>query len=135
MTTGNDAAAPFFDVPLDLSHAGTIAARIRRIVYNRVEIDGKRLDALADLSDRLVDLLLPYRLRDENLNEHEAAPMVEEAAVLGRALVEVVEQSHVANDRLGQCVRNLFECLGKGREGAEISLRAGENPRSLQRPA
>lgn len=59
MTTGNDAAAPFFDVPLDLSRAGTIAARIRRIVYNRVEIDGKRLDALADLSDRLVDLLLP----------------------------------------------------------------------------
>lgn len=61
--------------------------------------------------------------------------MVEEAAVLGRALVDVFEQSHVADDRLGQCVRNLFECLGWGREGAEISLRAGENPRSLQRPA
>jgi hypothetical protein len=40
----------------------------------------------------------------------------------------------LGHDRLGQCVRNFFECLELGREGAAISLRAGENPRSMQRP-
>ena len=42
--------------------------------------------------------------------------------------------AHVTSDRLGQLVRNYFECLELGAEGAEISLRAGEDPRSLQRP-
>jgi hypothetical protein len=28
----------------------------------------------------------------------------------------------------------LFECLAHGEEGAIVSLRVGENPRSLQRP-
>jgi hypothetical protein len=44
------------------------------------------------------------------------------------------ERDGIADDRLGQAVRNLFECLELGEEGAEISLRAGENPDSALRP-
>ena len=36
-------------------------------------------------------------------------------------------------DKLGQCVRNLFECLGLPNEGRRVSLVCGENPDSLMR--
>ena len=36
-------------------------------------------------------------------------------------------------DRLGQCVRNLFECLGLPNEGRRVSLACGENPDSIMR--
>jgi hypothetical protein len=58
----------------------------------------------------------------------------DEAAQLGRRLVECIEADEVGSDRVGQCVRNLFECLALGQEGAALSLRAGEDPNSLQRP-
>ena len=45
-----------------------------------------------------------------------------------------IEKNKLGGDRLGQAVRNLFECLALGEEGAAISLRAGENPRSTLRP-
>ena len=54
--------------------------------------------------------------------------------MLGRLLVDHIERDQLGHDRLGQGIRNLFECLELGREGAVISLRAGEDPRSFQRP-
>ena len=48
--------------------------------------------------------------------------------------MDEIEKAGAGADRLGQQVRNLFECLELGEEGAAISLRAGENPRSLLRP-
>jgi hypothetical protein len=53
---------------------------------------------------------------------------------MARELVALLEPTRLKGDRLGQLIRNLFECLELGKEGAEISLRAGENPNSLQRP-
>ena len=61
-------------------------------------------------------------------------PVRDQAAVLGRKLVDQIEREKAGHDRLGQCVRNLFECLELGQEGAVISLRAGEDPKSFQRP-
>ena len=49
-------------------------------------------------------------------------------------LVDEIERHALGEDRLGECIRNLFECLELGAEGAVLSLRAGENPDSLQRP-
>jgi hypothetical protein len=49
-------------------------------------------------------------------------------------VVDDIEKSGVGYDRLGQAVRNLFECLSMGEEGSRISLRAGENPGSTMRP-
>ncbi len=52
----------------------------------------------------------------------------------GEFLVDELEARGWKDDRLGQTVRNLFECLERGAEGAALSLRAGEDPRSPLRP-
>ena len=67
-------------------------------------------------------------------SDDETREVVEESAVIARQIVDEIEQLQVGEDRLGQLIRNLFECMGLGKEGAEISLRAGENPGSLLRP-
>jgi len=120
--------AAHFDLPLDLPHAATISARIVR----RLEADPN--PAALATAHRLVRLLLPYHETGENPAADEAALVVERAARLGRALVDAVERAGVGHDRLGQAIRNLFECLSMGEEGAAISLRAGEDPRSGLRP-
>ena len=53
---------------------------------------------------------------------------------MGRLIVDDIERLGVGDDRIGQAVRNFFECLELGEEGARISLRAGENPKSALRP-
>jgi hypothetical protein len=115
---------PHFRIPLNLPHAATIAVRIR-----------VHLQGVADVrSESLVDLLAPMRDLDGNPPPPEAERIVALAAGLARDVVAEVERKKAGHDRLGQAVRNLFECLGLGEEGAAISLRAGENPDSLLRP-
>ncbi len=117
-------APAFFRLPLNLPHAATVAARIR---YHR--------QGAADEATRLLVLLLdPYREQEDNPAPDEAKRIADEAAVLGRRIVDELEAAKVGHDRLGQAVRNLFECLALGEEGAAISLRAGENPKSSLRP-
>ena len=53
-----------------------------------------------------------------------------QAAALARALVAAILATPVRGDRLGQHVRNLFECLGLAEEGARQSLLCGERPDS-----
>jgi hypothetical protein len=114
----------FFKLPLNLPHAATIAARIR---YHR--------QGAADEATRLlVHLLDPYREREDNPAPEEAQRIAAEAAVLARRIVDEIEAAKAGHDRLGQAVRNFFECLSLGEEGAAISLRAGENPNSSLRP-
>ncbi len=113
-----------FRLRLNLPHAATLAARIRYHLRG----------AAADLSGRLVALLDPWREAESNPPPEEAGRVVREAAALAREIVDVVEQAKLGHDRLGQAVRNLFEVLELGEEGAAISLRAGENPDSVLRP-
>ena len=91
-------------------------------------------DALNLIASKLDALLAPYVDHDDNPPAPIAARVRNEAASLGRKLVDEIERAKAGHDRLGQCVRNLFECLELGREGAAISLRAGEDPKSFQRP-
>lgn len=116
--------APHFQVALDLPHAATVAQRIRR--HGQAWSD--------DTTLRLAELLAPYRDADGNPAGAEAIRVVAEAAALARQVVDEVETGGGASDRLGQAIRNLFECLELGEEGASISLRAGESPTSLLRP-
>jgi hypothetical protein len=95
---------------------------------------GVEADAAMDTLERLSNLLFRYSANDENPAGEEAVSVRDEAAILGRQLVDDLEATGVKLDRLGQYVRNFFECLELGAEGAQISLRAGENPNSLQRP-
>lgn len=64
----------------------------------------------------------------------EATAAAGSAARVARRLVDEIERAAYRDDRLGQCVRNLFECLGLAEEGAELSLRCGERPDSPLRP-
>ncbi len=124
---------PFFQVALNLPHAGRIARRI--LAQLPAEgAPGEDAAAARHLVAGLVKLLGPCVDMDENPPGELALQVRDRAAALGRRLVEHVGRGGFGHDRLGQCVRNLFECLELGREGAEISLLAGEDPRSLQRP-
>ena len=123
-------SSPFFDVKLNLPHAGRISRRLLTILHG----DGHDHTDAATTIVQLVDLLDPYYESDENPRPDKAARVRLQAAELGRVFVDQVEVERLGHDRLGQCVRNLFECLELGREGAAISLRAGEEPGSMQRP-
>jgi hypothetical protein len=79
-------------------------------------------------------LLQPWRDHEDNGPDETAEKARQSAAALGRLIVDDIEKSGVGTDRLGQAVRNLFECLAMGEEGARIALRAGENPNSTMRP-
>ena len=124
--------AAHFDIPLDLPHAARIADRILIIVQRHAEEKGVSAEEAVDAAERLWSLLFRYSGEDDN--PAGAMEIRDEAAKIGRQIVDGVVAANITSDRLGQLVRNLFECLELGEEGAEISLRAGENPNSLQRP-
>jgi hypothetical protein len=119
-------AVPHFRLPVNIPHAAQVAVRVRYHLHGMCVAE--------ELTARLVDLLDPWRHEQDNPAPEEAARVVGEAARLGREIVAEVERLRAGHDRVGQAIRNLFECLGLGEEGAEISLRAGENPDSLLRP-
>ncbi len=120
---------PHFRIPLNLPHAGTVSLRIEH------HLGARTTDAAAlGKARELVLLLLPYRLSEDNPAGEDGARVVESAARLGREVVAEIERLGAGHDRLGQAVRNLFECLQLGEEGAVISLRAGEDPKSALRP-
>ena len=121
--------SPVFDLPLNLPHAATIAHRILHHMRGR----GAPKEALERLGVLLV-LLEPWRDQEENGPSEPAEQARMSAAAAARIVVDDIEKSGVGYDRLGQAVRNLFECLGMGEEGARLSLRAGEDPRSTMRP-
>ena len=122
---------PHYKIPLNLPHAGRIAERILTLL-DREGLPGPEAEKTAE---RLAALLEPYFRSEENPRPDLARRVCNEAAALGRQLVDHIERNQLGHDRLGQCIRNLFECLELGREGTVISLRAGENPNSFQRPA
>lgn len=124
----------FFDLPLDLPHAGTIALRIAQRLGQRADELGIEASRSRTLALELVELLVPYRLEGENPEAEEANEARDRAIELGRRLVDEIEAEALQEDRIGQSVRNLFETLEAGEEGAEIALRAGENPDSPMRP-
>lgn len=122
-----------FDVIRNLPHAATIARRIEaRLVATKVAARPDADDLVTAVGE-LRECLDTYDGGDDP-PEEEGAAAAEEAAVLARRVVDEIEKLEAGEDRLGQSVRNLFECLGMGEEGAGISLRAGEDPGSLMRP-
>ncbi len=127
-------STPFFQVALNLPHAGRIARRILLLVAELPRTKNVSHDGVVAAVTKLEGLLAPYLEMEDNPPALIAARVRQEAATMGRKLVDEIETAGVGHDRLGQCVRNLFECLELGREGAAISLRAGEDPKSFQRP-
>lgn len=125
---------PFFQVALNLPHAGRVALRIAHHLPPAVKNGGSATERARATAEELVALLSPFLDLGENPPRTAAFQARDRAAALGRTLVDQIEEGRMGHDRLGQCIRNLFECLELGREGAIISLRAGEDPKSFQRP-
>ena len=117
---------------MDLPHAGRIADRIATLIERHAEDLGLDVPEVIDRAEKLSAYLFRHASGDDN--PPDAIAIRDEAATMARELVALVEPTRLKGDRLGQLIRNLFECLELGKEGAEISLRAGENPNSLQRP-
>jgi len=115
---------------VNLPHAHTVLGRIVRSlsIQQSPHYDETPLpDLLAEL-DRLL------RSYWEDPPPEEALAAADATAEVARRMVEEIETVGYRGDRLGQCVRNLFECLGLAEEGAELSLRCGERPDSPLRP-
>jgi len=117
-------------VHMNLPHARTVVQRIGRTL-EALDAFGESGDGHAErLGDCLSALEGELRPHDEDPPMAEALAAGDRAAVLARALVEAILSVNVRSDRLGQHVRNLFECLGLREEGAELSLLCGERPDS-----
>jgi hypothetical protein len=117
-------------VRINLPHARTIAARIGRTLEALGAFaeggDGGAL-ALHAAFDALGQSLRAF---DEDPPAEEALASADAAAQKARVLVDEILETPARSDRLGQHVRNLFECLGLTEEGATLSLLCGERPDS-----
>ena len=117
-------------VRINLPHARTIAARIGRTLEALGAFgeggDGGAL-ALHGTFDALQQGLRAF---DEDPPPEEALAAADAAAQKARVLVDTILETPARSDRLGQHVRNLFECLGLVEEGATLSLLCGERPDS-----
>jgi hypothetical protein len=116
-------------VHINLPHARTIVQRLGRslIAHGAFPEEGEAGGPLHDALSRLEAGLRDF---DEDPMAEIALPAADEAAREARGLVDALLETTVRGDRLGQNVRNLFECLGLPEEGAAQSLRCGERPDS-----
>lgn len=115
---------------INLPHAQTVLGRIERSLV-ALSAPGPVPPALLEILENLDRLLRTY-VHDPP--EEEAVSVADSAAAEARRMVEGIIGSGLRGDRLGQCVRNFFECLGLASEGAELSLACGERPDSPLRP-
>ena len=119
-------------VHINLPHSRTVLARIGRMLeflgaMREEAAGGPALQAAFQALESAAD---PY---DEDPPEAKAVAAADALAERARALVAALLATPVRSDRLGQHVRNLFECLGLAEEGAELSLQCGEKPDSKMR--
>jgi hypothetical protein len=117
-------------VRVNLPHARTVLQRIGRTLEALGAFGESGDGHAASLLQAFETLERELRGFDEDPPAEEALRAADAAAERARALVEAILASPARSDRLGQHVRNLFECLGLAEEGAELSLRCGERPDS-----
>jgi hypothetical protein len=123
----------YFKVPVNLPHAATIVNRIELRLESGQLFQNPDAQDLIQLVESLQERVGKYEGKNDPPDE-EAAAVIQEASEIGREIVNEIERLNIGEDKLGQLIRNFFECLGLGEEGASISLRAGEDPHSLMRP-
>ena len=120
-------------VRVNLPHARTILTRIGRTLEALGPFGDAARDGGTVLHEAFDALERELRLFDEDPVAVEALATADRAAALGRTLVDTILETPARSDRLGQHVRNLFECLGLFEEGATLSLQCGERPDSPMR--
>jgi hypothetical protein len=117
-------------VRINLPHARTIVARIGRSLEALGAFGEAGNGGAIALHDAFEALERQAQLFDEDPPEKEALIAADALAVRGRALVDAIVGTNARSDRLGQFLRNFFECLGLPEEGAELALQCGERPDS-----
>ena len=113
-------------VGINLPHARTIVQRIARTLDALGGFGHESNGQAQALSGALADLDGTLRPFDTDPPADEALRAADAAADKGRFLVAVILASACRSDRLGQHVRNFFECLGLNEEGADLALKCGE---------
>lgn len=116
---------------INLPHARTIVGRLMYYVAQRPEVASAGEVDLRDMLDEMERELAKY---DSDPPEPEAVATARRIGEAASVLTDEIVRSGCRGDRLGQCVRNLFECLGYPEEGARRSLECGERPDSPLRP-
>ena len=116
---------------INLPHALTIVARLRYYLEYKKEPTPVEETEVCELLDAVDEVLRPFPFDPPPAQAIAAALAAAESA---RRLAAEMAHAGYVSDRLGQCVRNLFECLGLPEEGAALSLKCGERPDSLLRP-
>jgi len=115
---------------INLPHALTIVGRLIYYLAQKDQAEPGKVD-VRDLLDEMERDLSPYTI-DPPIAEALAAAI--DLGEKARAVADQIVLAGHRGDRLGQCVRNLFECLGYAEEGAQRSLECGERPESPLRP-
>ncbi len=116
---------------LNLPHALTIVGRLALYLEPRREPVPIEETQVREHIEALYEILGPY---SEDPPADVALRVAAQAAERARLLAEEIARAGYTSDRIGQCVRNLFECLGLPAEGAALSLTCGERPDSPLRP-
>jgi len=117
-------------VRINLPHARTIVARIGHSLEALGAFGEAGNGGAMALHDAFETLARQAQVFDEDPPEKEAIVAADALAAHGRALVAAIVETTARGDRLGQLVRNFFECLGLAEEGAQLALRCGERPDS-----
>jgi len=120
-------------VRINLPHSRTVVQRIGRSLEALGAFAEGQNGGAAPLHAALGELEAAVREFDEDPPAEEAIRAADAAAAKARVLVTRLLETSCRGDRLGQHVRNLFECLGLPEEGAELSLKCGERPDSPMR--
>jgi len=116
---------------LNLPHALTIVGRLALYLEPRRKPVPVEETQVREHLEALYEILGPHA---EDPPADIALRVAGQAAERARLLAEEIVRAGYTSDRIGQCVRNLFECLGLAAEGAALSLACGERPDSPLRP-
>jgi hypothetical protein len=127
-----DAVADDYDryVNINLPHSRTVIQRIGRMLEFLGALSEESNGGALALHAAFVALEREAEPYDEDPAQPAALAAADGLAVRARALVAAILETPLRSDRLGQHVRNLFECLGLAAEGAQLSLQCGERPDS-----
>jgi hypothetical protein len=113
-------------VQINLPHTRTIVARIGRSLEALGAFGEQGNGGALGLHDAFGKLEGEVQAFDEDPACEQAIQAADAVAERARVLVNAILETPCRGDRLGQSVRNLFECLGLAEEGAALSLRCGE---------
>lgn len=117
-------------VSINLPHARTLVQRLGRSLAALGAFGEEGNGGPTPLEGSFEELQAEVEPFDDDPPMEEALAAADRVAGVARRTVEAVLATEARGDRLGQVVRNLFECLGLAEEGAELSLRCGERPDS-----